>query len=72
MAVSNGNGHGARVSNELLRDEASQINHAVSLIVEMTDQVSQGADVQMRSLDNALSGLNQMTVSLKDSSRQSS
>jgi len=70
MAVTNGNGHGGSISTEVLRDEASQINHAVSLIVEMTDQVSQGADVQMRSLDNALSGLNQMTVSLKDTAAQ--
>jgi len=55
MAVSNGsNGHGERSSQDSLRDEASQITSAVSRIVEMTDQVSEGADAQIRSLDSAL------------------
>ena len=66
MAVSNGNGHAARtVDQTLLRDEASHITSAVSRIVEMTDLVSEGSDAQIRSLDSALSGLNQMTASLK-------
>jgi hypothetical protein len=63
MAVSNGNGHGARtLTDEALRDEASHITDAVSRIAEMTDQVSEGADAQIRSLDGALSELSQMTT----------
>ena len=41
-----------------------------SRIVEMTDQVSQGAETQVRSLDGALSGLNEMTASLKETAAQ--
>ena len=63
MAVSGGNGHGARaLDRAVLRDEATQITHAVSRIVQMTDQVSAGADTQVQSLDSALSGLNEMTA----------
>ena len=49
-----------------MREEASHITSAVSRIAEMTDQVSEGADAQIRSLDSALSGLNEMTASLKE------
>src|SRR5512145_3443324 len=69
MAVSNGNGHGA-LDPTKLRDEASHITTAVSRIVEMTDLMSEGADAQVRSLDSALSGLNEMTASLKETATQ--
>jgi hypothetical protein len=36
----------------------------------MTDQVSEGADAQIRSLDSALSGLNEMSASLKETATQ--
>src|SRR5262245_32103080 len=71
MAVSAGNGNGARVlDRSVLRDEATQITDAVSSIVQMTDQVSVGADIQVQALDNALSGLNEMTASLRETASQ--
>src|SRR5262245_58135135 len=71
MAANGGNGHRTHTLNhDLLRDEASQITDAVARIVAMTDQVSAGADVQVQSLDSALSGLNQMTASLKETAGQ--
>jgi methyl-accepting chemotaxis protein len=70
MAVSS-NGHGGdALDHGLLKDEAMQITGAVSRIVEMTDQVSEGAEVQIRSLDSALSGLNEMSASLKETATQ--
>ena len=65
MAVKGSNGAGA-LDTRLLREEASSITDAVARIVRITDQVSQGAETQVRSLDDALSGLNQMTTSLKE------
>jgi len=71
MAVSGGNGNGARaIDHNMLRNEASQITTAVARIAEMTDQVSAGADVQVQSLESALSGLNEMTSSLKETATQ--
>ena len=71
MAISSGNGHGGHaLDHGLLKDEAIQITGAVSRIVEMTDQVSEGADAQLRSLDSALSGLNEMSASLKETATQ--
>src|SRR5512138_3801636 len=72
MAVG-GNGHGNgthAASHNVLRDEANQITDAVARIVAMTDAVSAGADEQVQSLDTALSGLNQMTVSLRETATQ--
>jgi hypothetical protein len=67
MAVSRGNDNGARsIDRKVLRDEAGHITDAVSRIAEMADQVSAGATAQVQSLDSALSGLNQMTASLKE------
>ena len=39
-------------------------------IARITDEVSEGADAQVRSLDGALSGLNEMTASLKETAGQ--
>src|SRR5436190_19492872 len=71
MAVSNGNGLGGHaLDHGLVKDEAIQITGAVSRIVEMTDEVSAGAEAQIRSLDSALSGLNEMSASLKETASQ--
>ena len=69
MAVKGSNGAGA-LDTRLLREEATSITDAVARIVRITDQVSQGAETQVRSLDDALSGLNQMTTSLKETASQ--
>src|SRR5688572_10008723 len=69
MAARGSNGAGA-VDYRLLRDEAHSITDAVARIARITDQASEGADTQVRSLDSALSGLNQMTSSLKESATQ--
>src|SRR5262245_31387496 len=66
------NGNGVHVADDfsMLRDEANQITEGVSRIAEMTDQVSAGADDQVRSLENALSGVNQMAASLRETAGQ--
>ena len=69
MAVKGSNGAGA-LDTRLLREEATSITDAVVRIVRVTDQVSQGAETQVRSLDDALSGLNEMTTSLKETASQ--
>ena len=56
MAVKGSNGAGA-LDTRLLREEATSITDAVSRIVRVTDQVSQGAETQVRSLDDALQEL---------------
>ena len=67
----NGNGNGAGSFNRAgLLDEASQISDAVARIAQITDEVSQGADVQVRSLDAALSGVNELSASLKETATQ--
>src|SRR6187401_95528 len=73
MGLTNGraNGNGAHaVDHTKLRQEAGQISDVVSRIAQITDQVSAGADAQARSLDTALSGLNQITASLKETAGQ--
>jgi len=49
-----------------LRDEASEISGAAKIIARMAGEVSEGADAQMRSVDFALSGVNQLSASLKE------
>ena len=63
MAGKGGNGAGV-IDQRLLRDEAALIMDAVARIARITDEVSEGADVQVRSLDGALSGLNQMAFTI--------
>jgi len=65
MAVKGANGAGV-IDQSLLRDEATSITDAVARIARITDEVSEGADAQVRSLDSALSGLTQMATSLKE------
>jgi methyl-accepting chemotaxis protein len=65
MAVKGSNGAGA-LDPRHLREEATSITDAAARIMRITDQVSEGADMQIRSLDDAVSGLNQMTASLKE------
>src|SRR5262245_18280145 len=69
MAGKSGNGAGV-IDQRVLRDEANPISVAFARIARITDEVSEGADVQVRSLDSALSSLNQMTTSLKETATQ--
>jgi len=70
MAAHATNGNGATVNRAGLIDEAARITDAVSMIAQITDEVSQGADLQVRSLDSALSGINELSASLKETATQ--
>src|SRR5687767_1386947 len=71
MAAGGGNGHAAGAFDpKMLREEAGYITDAVSRIVEITDQVSEGADAQLRSVDSAVSGVAEMSASLKETASQ--
>ena len=49
---------------------AEQVATAANAIARMTDEVSDGAEAQIRSLDGALSGLNEMAASLTETAGQ--
>src|SRR6185503_16765120 len=66
----NGQGGYAAADPHLLRSEASHITDAVTRIARITDEVSEGADTQVRSIDSALSGLNEMSASLRETATQ--
>ena len=71
MAATNGNGHRADgLNHRALLDEAGEITDAAKVVARMAEEISEGADVQMRSLDSALSGVNQLSASLKETATQ--
>jgi uncharacterized phage infection (PIP) family protein YhgE len=71
MAGTNGNGNRAHpMTGDALRDEAIKMTGAAKLIARLTEEVAEGADVQMRSLESALSGVNELSASLKETSTQ--
>src|SRR5262245_7120381 len=73
MAARNGingvNGHGA-ADPPRLRSEANHSSDAVTGSARIADEVSEGADTQVRSIDSALSGLHQMSASLRETATQ--
>src|SRR4051794_20924572 len=44
----------------VLRDRATQVSHSATGIARITDQVAEGSDVQLRSLENALTEVEKM------------
>src|SRR5215213_1938145 len=69
----NGNGNGNRanaLNRRALREETGEISVAAKVIAQMADEVSEGADTQMRSVEGAVSGLNQLSASLKETATQ--
>src|SRR6185503_4087541 len=71
MAATNGNGNRADVlDRRALLDGAGEITNAAKIIARMAEEVAEGADVQMRSVDHALGGVNQLSASLKETATQ--
>ena len=58
------NGRG-RADANLVVTQAEQVAAAAGVIARITDDVSTGAEAQIRSLDGTLSGLNEMVVRLR-------
>ena len=60
----------SRLNLTLLRDEAGHISEAASNIARTTEAVSEGAESQLASLDDAVANASQVTASLAESARQ--
>ena len=71
QANGRGNGHRARAfDTQAAFDRALRVTEAAGEIVRLSDQVAHGATSQVRSLDDALTGLNQMSASLGETAGQ--
>ena len=68
----NGRANGSRrgFDPSLVAAQTDQLTAAAHAIARITDEVSEGADTQVRSLDATLSGLNEMAASLKETAGQ--
>ena len=64
------NGRPAGFDPRRVTAQTEQVTTAANAIARLTDDVSDGAEAQIRSLDGALSGLNQMAASLKETAGQ--
>ena len=64
----NGNGRGFDRRQVVM--QAEQVTSAAAEIARIADEVSAGAETQVRSLDRTFSGLNEMTASLKETGGQ--
>lgn len=62
--------HSLALDTASVRNEAGLISHAAAALARMTEEVSDGADTQIRSLDEALSGVNEMAASLRETAAQ--
>jgi hypothetical protein len=61
MAANNGNGNRAHgIDRVAVRTEASEITDAAKIIARVAEEAFETADAQVRSVDNALSGVNQI------------
>jgi len=70
---SNGSGRETRIAAlniGLVRDRALRVTDSANGIARIAEAVSDGADVQIRALDEAVSGVNQMAASLKETASQ--
>src|SRR5262249_59677067 len=70
-SVNGANGHRALAFDPaVIRSRAEQVTESASDIARIADEVSAGADSQIRSLDDALSNVNQMAASLRETAGQ--
>ena len=53
-----GNGHSRVLDAQRITAQAVEVSAVADDIARITDEVAHGADIQARSLDDALSGLN--------------
>src|SRR6476660_6534789 len=63
-------GSGSTFDPRLVASEAEQMTAAAAAIVQMTDEVSDGADAQVRSFQRMIGSLTQMTTSLAETAGQ--
>ena len=71
MAAPNGNGNRANVrDHRMLLAEADEITGTAKIIASLAEEVTAGTEVQIRSLDSALSGVNELSTSLKETATQ--
>src|SRR4030095_5462337 len=69
----NGRLNGARprsIDVDLLHERAGQVTISANGIARIADAVFEGAEIQVRSLDEAVTGVNQMATSLKQTASQ--
>ena len=69
----NGKTNGARpaaIDTHLLHERAGQVTTTAHGIARIADAVFEGAEVQLRSLDEAVTGVNQMATSLMQTASQ--
>lgn len=69
MAANNGSG-AHQIDHGALRGGASEIAVVAQTIAQIADEVSAGAESQIRSLDGALGGVNLLAASLKETATQ--
>jgi len=65
-----GNGHRAAIDTRAALDQALRVTEAAGVIARLSDEFAQGATSQVRSLDDALTGLNEMAASLGETASQ--
>ncbi|MGL4374911.1 MAG: methyl-accepting chemotaxis protein, partial [Microcoleaceae cyanobacterium] len=53
-----------------VREQSEQISNATNHIAQFIGQVAEGAESQIKSLDQTFSGINQMSASLKETANQ--
>jgi methyl-accepting chemotaxis protein len=69
--TSNGNGKASGgVDTHRMRERADQVTHSASGIARIADAVFEGAETQIRSLDEAVAGINQIAASLRETAQQ--
>ncbi len=73
MASTNGNGNGNRATafdRRALLDETGEITDAAMIVARVAGEVSESSDAQMRSVESALSGVNELSLSLRETASQ--
>ena len=65
-----GNGAGGGIDTQMVLSQAEQVAATAGTIARLNEEVSEGADAQLRSLDRALASVNEMAASLTQTAGQ--
>src|SRR5687768_17377172 len=62
--------NGSSATSRVVLDQAARVTGSAGIIARVAEEVSEGAGLQLSSLDSALNGLNEMSASLRETATQ--
>lgn len=64
------NGASGGINSQVVLDQAELLAGSASIVARVSEEVSEGAGTQLAAIESALTGLNEMSASLKETAGQ--